>query len=86
MIDAWEKRRFSTEGYVLHNCLEQCRSSLDDRNKKIFGHVGRKVAELQRKVEWLELQPSSTVTNQALRSTWSELNSWLDKEGAMWRQ
>ena len=51
VIDAWEKGRFSTEGHVLQNCLEQCRSSLDEWNKKIFGHVGKKVAELQRKVE-----------------------------------
>ena len=81
-----KKGRFSAEGHVLQNCLEQCKSSLDDQNKKVFGHVGKKVAELQRKVEWLELQPSSIVTNQALRNTRSELNSWLDKEDAMWRQ
>ena len=48
--------------------------------------MGKKEAELQRKVEWLELQPSSIVTNQALRITRSELNSWLDKEDVMWRQ
>ncbi|KAK9984473.1 hypothetical protein SO802_033998 [Lithocarpus litseifolius] len=86
VTDAWEKGLASAEGNVLQNCLEQCRSSLDAWNKKAFGHVGKKVAELQRKVEWLELQPSSTETNQALRSTRSELNNWLDKEDAMWRQ
>ncbi|XP_075655168.1 uncharacterized protein LOC142625382 [Castanea sativa] len=62
------------------------RSSLDDWNKRVFGHVGKKVAELQKKVEWLGFQPSSTETNQALRSTRSELNSWLDKEDEMRRQ
>ena len=59
---------------------------MDYWNKKVFGHVGKKVAKLQRKVEWLELQPSSIETNQVLRSTRSKLNSWLDKEDAMWRQ
>ena len=54
--------------------------------KKVFGHVSKKVVKLQKNVEWLELQPSSTETNQVLRSTWSELNSWLDKEDAIWRQ
>ena len=48
--------------------------------------MGKKVAKLQRKVEWLELQPSSIETNQVLRSTRSKLNSWLDKEDAVWRQ
>ncbi|XP_075633957.1 uncharacterized protein LOC142606505 [Castanea sativa] len=66
--------------------LKDQRSSLDVWNKRVFGHVGKKVVELQRKVEWLELKPSSTETNQALRSARSELNSWLDKEDAMWRQ
>lgn len=48
--------------------------------------MGKKVAELQKKVEWLELQPLSTETNKVLRSTRFELNSWLDKEDVMWRQ
>ena len=52
-----------------------CRSSLDDWNKKVFEHVGKKVAKLQNKVEWLELQSSSTEINQVLRSTRSEMNS-----------
>ncbi|XP_075659013.1 uncharacterized protein LOC142628862 [Castanea sativa] len=86
VIDAWHRGLISAEGNVMQNCLEQCRSSLEDWNKKVFGHVGKKVAELQNKVEWLELQPSSTEINQALRSTRFELNSWLDKEDAMWRQ
>lgn len=52
----------------------------------VFGHVGKKVAELLKKVEWLEFQPSSTETNQALRSTRSEQNCWLEKQDEMWRQ
>ena len=84
--DAWQKGLSSAECNVLQKCLEQCRSSLDDWNKEVFGHMGKKVAELQKKVEWLELQPSSIEINQVLRSTRSELNSWLDKEDTMWRQ
>lgn len=84
--DAWLKGMTSAEGNVLQNCLEQWWASLDDWNKKLFGHVGKKVAELQKKVEWLELQPSSTETNKVLRSTRFELNSWLDKEDVMWWQ
>ena len=48
--------------------------------------MGKKVVELQKNVEWLKLQPSSTETNQVLRRTRSELNSWLDKEDAISRQ
>ena len=86
MTNAWVKGLISVEGNVLQNYLKQCRSSLDDWNKKVFGHVGKKVVKLQKNVEWLELQPSSTKTSQVLRSTRSKLNSWLDKEDAIWRQ
>ena len=51
-----------------------------------FGHVGRKVTELQKRLEWLELQPSSPDINRELLSTHVQLNCWLDKEDDMWRQ
>lgn len=72
--------------YVLNNCLEKCRSILDTWNKLEFGHVGRKVAELQSQLEWLKQQHSSHEIVQALRSTCIDLYCWLEKEDSMWRQ
>ena len=51
-----------------------------------FGSVGKTVAELQKKLEWLELQPSTPDIIRYLRNTRIELNCWMDKEDNMWRQ
>ena len=52
----------------------------------MFGHVRRRVAELQKRLEWLELQPPSLEINSDLRRTRIDLNSWLDKKDDMWHQ
>ena len=59
---------------------------LETWNLNVFGHVGKKIAQLQKELEWLEKQPSSQVTNKNLRETKEKLNCWLDKENAMWKQ
>ena len=73
-------------GSMLGSCLEKSRAKLETWNKMEFGHVGRKVTELQKRLEWLELQPSSPDINHELKSTYVELNCWLEKEDDMWRQ
>ena len=65
-------------------CLNACRSRLDAWNKVEFGHVGRMIAELQKHLEWLELQPSSPSTIQDMRRTRIELNCWHEKEDTVW--
>ncbi|XP_075652642.1 uncharacterized protein LOC142623107 [Castanea sativa] len=56
---AWEDGVLSGSNWVLGTCFEHCKSSLDAWNKLEFGHVGKTIAALQTKLEWLELQPSS---------------------------
>ena len=73
----------TSTGSTLGNCLEKCRASLEAWNKIEFGHVGRKVAELQKRLEWIELQPSSPKINNELMRTRADLNCWLDKEDDM---
>ena len=48
--------------------------------------MGRKIGELQSKLEWLEHQPASPSIISATRATRIELNCWLDKEATMWYQ
>ncbi|XP_050290016.1 uncharacterized protein LOC126728194 [Quercus robur] len=83
---AWEMGEHSGAEGVLKSCLEHCRHDLEAWNKEEFGHVGRKNFELQQKLEWLELQPSSSGMIGELRATRANLNSWLEKEDEMWRQ
>ena len=59
---------------------------LDAWNKLEFGHVSRTIAELQKKLEWLEKQPFSSELSTSLKTIWIELNCWLEKEDEIWRQ
>ena len=52
----------------------------------MFGHVGRKIDELQKHLEWLEMQLASPTNIQDMRATRVELNRWHEKEDAMWYQ
>ena len=66
--------------------MEICRAKLEGWNKTEFGHVGRKISELQKHLEWIELQPTTLDIAQLMRNTRIELNGWLEKEDAMWCQ
>ena len=77
---------YGGSGDVLNRCLESCRARLEVWNNVEFGNVEKTVAELQKNLEWLELQPSSPDMIRSLRNTRIELNCWMDKEDDMWRQ
>ena len=51
-----------------------------------YGYVGKKIASVQKRLEWLELQAASPDVIRDLRETRVELNCYLDKEDAMWKQ
>lgn len=48
--------------------------------------MGKKISQLQKRLESLELLPSSPEVIQELRETRVNLNCWLDREDAMWKQ
>ena len=83
---AWEEGMMISTGGVLENFLGQCHVSLEARHKREFGHVGRKIVELQKQLEWLELQPLSHEINKELKGVRIKLNCWLEKENNIWRQ
>ena len=60
--------------------------SLEAWNKTEFEHVGKKIVELQKRLEWLELQLATPNNIQDMRSTRVELNCWHEKQDAMWLQ
>lgn len=53
--NAWQVDVATSQEDVFNNYLKVCRSHLEAWNKIEFGHVGRKIAELQKPLEWLEL-------------------------------
>ena len=64
--DAWESVQLIDSDWVLHNCLERRKIDLSTWNATEFGHVGRNIMELQTKLEWIELQPTSKEVVEAL--------------------
>nr|POE91612.1 hypothetical protein CFP56_25654 [Quercus suber] len=67
--DAWESGQLIESDWVLHNCLERCKVDLSSWNASEFVHLGRTIRELQTKLEWLEMQPTSKEVVEALRHT-----------------
>ena len=82
--NAWEEGSVFVGRFLISRCMELCRNRLEVWNKREFGHVGMKINELQKRLEWLELQAASPATISAIRETRVDLNCWLDKESAMW--
>ena len=86
MEEAWDESLYEGSSDVLNRCLESFRARLEVWNEIEFGNVGKTMAELQKKLEWLELQPSTLDMIRSLRNLRIELNCWMDKEDDMWRQ
>ncbi|XP_030924559.1 uncharacterized protein LOC115951516 [Quercus lobata] len=84
--EAWDEGKSMGIEFTLTNCLDWCRVKLDAWNKLEFGHVSQMIAELQKKLEWLEKQPFTPKFSTSLKTTQIELNCWLEKEDEMWRQ
>lgn len=64
--------------YELHG-IESCRDRLVSWNKLEFGHVGRKIAELQKKFQILELQSGSNI-NGEVDEVRRALDGWIQKQ------
>ena len=65
--------------YTLGKCVEICQTRLERWNKTDFGHVGRKISDLQKRLEWIQLQPTTLDIAQLMRNTRIKLNGCLKR-------
>ena len=72
--DAWERGRSMGTQHQFMQCLDECRKSLSTWNTNTFGHVGRKILALQKKLLWLEGSHESLVRMEEIHATKLELN------------
>ena len=86
VTEAWGEGLCLASYFPILSCMESCRNKLEVWNMTDYGHVGKKIASLQKRLEWLELQATSPDVIRDLKETRVELNCWLDKEDAMWKQ
>ena len=84
--EAWYKGLCKPGGYPFTNCINICRSRLQVWNKMEFGHVGRKIAGLEKQLKRLELLPGTKEINDEIMEVRKALNVWLDAESTMWQQ
>ncbi|KAL0004819.1 hypothetical protein SO802_012380 [Lithocarpus litseifolius] len=63
--DSWYEGIYKP--HQITNCLENCRDRLIAWNKSEFGHVGHKIDDLQKKLQKLELIPSTMATDIEIR-------------------
>ena len=84
--DSWYEGLYKPDGHPITNCLDNCREGLLAWNKSEFGHVGRKIDSLQKRLQMLETLPSTLAIDTKICEVRSALNVWLDAENTMWRQ
>ena len=84
--EAWERGRSSNSLWPLETCLEECQQSLKSWNAHTFGHVGKQVATIQKKLQILEAMKGNGTDLEEIHATKLELNRWLGIEEEMWHQ
>lgn len=83
---AWERGQNRVLRWPLEACLEECQSSLQSWNKHTFGHVGKQIADLQKKLQVLESIKGNVTDLELIHAMKMELNKWLGIEEEMWHQ
>ncbi|KAK9988586.1 hypothetical protein SO802_028825 [Lithocarpus litseifolius] len=82
--DAWLKGLYKPNGAQITNCLDSCKKKLQKWNKVEFGHVGKQIARLEKKLQFLERDPD--LHENDIQATCRDINYWLDVENTMWHQ
>ncbi|XP_075675045.1 uncharacterized protein LOC142644284 [Castanea sativa] len=77
VVEAWEKGKSMGTQHPFSQCIDECKRSLLAWNKNTFGHVGKKIAAFQKKLQWLEERRDGQVNMEEVEETRVELNRML---------
>ena len=86
VIDAWEPGECIRGLYPHDTFLNKCRDALTHWNKTTFGHVGRKISTLRKKLQVLENNGGPGVDMEEVHETKMGLNKMLMTKEDMWNQ
>ncbi|XP_075659272.1 uncharacterized protein LOC142629188 [Castanea sativa] len=78
--EAWERGISMGSQNLFTQCMDECRRSLSSWNKNTFGHVGRKISTLQKRLQWLEGRRDGGVDMEEVEETRAELNRMMAVE------
>ena len=84
--EAWYEGLCKPSGSPFTNCINNCRTRLQVWNKIEFGHIGRKIASLEKRIQRLELLNGSKEIADEIMEVRKGLNIWLDADSTMWQQ
>ena len=84
--EAWYEGLCKPSGSPFTNCINNCRTRLQVWNKIEFGHIGRKIASLEKRIQRLELLNGSKEIADEIMEVRKALNIWLDADSTMWQQ
>ena len=84
--ESWERGRILGGQSQFRRCMDECSSSLQSWNRTNFGHVGRKIASLSKKLQWLECLLGGEANMEEIHDTKGEINKLLSPEEVMWKQ
>ena len=72
--EAWSEGLYKTKGVSIINCHANCHDRLSAWNKNEYGHVGKQIKKLERKLQILENHP---IQNSAeIHEVQTALNRW----------
>ncbi|XP_075653882.1 uncharacterized protein LOC142624234 [Castanea sativa] len=84
--EAWETGLQSGRVNPIESCLEGCRIALTKWYSQVFGHVGKKLKQVQRKLQTLETHAIGLANKDQISETRRELNKLYAMEEDMWFQ
>ncbi|KAK9993473.1 hypothetical protein SO802_023176 [Lithocarpus litseifolius] len=84
--EAWETGLQLGTGNPIGSCLEGCRIALTKWNSQVFGHIGKKLDQVQRKFQTLEAHAIGLANKDQISEAKRELNKLYAMEEDMWYQ
>ncbi|KAL0011468.1 hypothetical protein SO802_006576 [Lithocarpus litseifolius] len=84
--EAWETGLQLGTVNPIESCLEGCRIALTKWNSQVFGHIGKKLDQVQRKLQTLEAHAIGLANKDQISETRRELNKLYAMEEDMWYQ
>lgn len=74
VTEAWVEGAGSESPFLILSCMDSYRARLVAWNQTEFGHVRKQISQMQKHLEWLEQQPTSSENIKDLKETRVQLN------------
>lgn len=84
--ESWAEGELMGRGNPFSSCMDRCREALTNWNRQEFGHIGKKLAKAQERLQTLEARSVRMSNTIEVCQQRAEVNRLLDLEEKMWKQ